>query len=50
MKKVVGISTQIQNNRDMKFNELFTNIVVEVEASKYFKTHLFSNRELNSKL
>lgn len=49
MKEAVGISTQIQNNRDMKFNELFSSIIIEVPAKKYFKSHLFSKNELNSK-
>lgn len=49
MKEAVGISTQVQSNRDMKFNELFSNIIVEVPAAKYFKTHLFTKNELNSK-
>lgn len=49
MKESVGISTQIQNNRDMKFNELFSRIVIEVPTKKYFKSHLFSKNELNSK-
>ena len=49
MEKTVGISTQIQNNRDMQFNELFSDIIINVPAEKYYKTHLFNKKELNSK-
>lgn len=49
MNEVVGVSTQVQNNRDMKFNELFSKIIIEVPPKKYYKSHLFSKNELNSK-
>ena len=50
MNDAIGIKTQIQNNRDMQFNELFSKIEIEVPAKKYFKSHLFSGNELSSKL
>ena len=49
MNEVVGISTQVQNNRDMKFNEVFSKIIIDVPPKKYYKSHLFSKNELNSK-
>lgn len=49
MNKKIGISTQIKNNRDMQFNELFSNIVVEVPEKEYHRSHLFNNNELTPK-
>lgn len=50
MNETVGISTQVQSNRKMKFCEVFSKIIVEVPVEKYFKSHLFNKNELSSTL
>lgn len=50
MKEVIGISTQMQGERNMQFNELFSETIFEQGIENFHKSHLFHDNELNPRL